>query len=157
MDELEKFQNIVTDQSLSHKQKVLQALELGLDLYGLGIGLVSGIENGIYTVLEAKSPGNMIEPGTNFPLGETYCSHTVEAGNALGFHHVGESTIAMHPCYSHFNLESYIGAPIYKENCIVGTVNFSAAAPRDPFTQDDYAFILQLASWLGESLDSDKG
>ncbi len=151
MSELQKLQNIISDHYLSKDQKVARALDLGLDFYGLGIGIVSRVENATYTVEYAKSPGDMIVPGTQFPLGDTYCSHTVKAGDATGFHYVGESSISMHPCYSHFNLESYIGAPIYDNQTIIGTVNFSAAAPRDPFTQADYDFILVLAKWLGSS------
>lgn len=152
MNVLRRFHNIVSDQSLSHDQKVTQLLEFGLDLFGLAIGLVSHVENGVYTVRYAVSPDNMIEPGTTFPIGETYCCHTLYANKAIGFHHAGESEIVTHPCYAGFQLESYIGAPIYQGDKAVGTVNFSAATARYPFSSDEIDYIELFAQWLGSEL-----
>lgn len=145
------LQNIFSDPKLSHSEKIENVLELGLDFLGLGIGLISHVENDVYTVMHASSPGNMIEPGTTFVVAETYCCHTLQANDSVGFHHAGKSDIVTHPCYSHFKLESYIGAPISREGKVVGTVNFSAAAPRDSFTEDEFRFIKMLANWLGSN------
>jgi GAF domain-containing protein len=146
---LRRFHNIVSDQQLSHQQKVTKLLELGLDLFGLGIGIVSRVEGDVYTVVYAVSPDDMIEPGTTFPVGETYCCHILAANQATGFHHAGKSEIASHPCYTGFQLEAYLGAPIFHGEKAIGTVNFSAAAPRYPFSADETDYIELFAQWLG--------
>ncbi len=153
MDWENAFHNINCQLNKTKQEKIESVLELGLDLLGLGIGLVSLVENEVYTVIYAKSPADMIEPGTTFPIGETYCCHTLCANDAVGFHDAGNSEIASHPCYVNFKLGSYIGAPISQSRQTIGTVNFSAAAPRDPFTAEEFRFVKSVAKWLGEYLD----
>ncbi|GEA11319.1 GAF domain-containing protein [Alteromonas sp. KUL49] len=150
MDWYKQLQTTITDNDSTTDVKVSRILELGLDALGLGIAIVSRINDDVYTVQYAVSPGDMITPGTQFSVGETYCCHTLNANHAVGFHNAGKSVIATHPCYTHFKLESYIGAPITSNSGIIlGTVNFSAAMPRDPFTEDDFKFINAIADWLG--------
>lgn len=145
----QKFDEITSDSCTSETEKIESVLELGLDFLGLGIGIVSHVNSAVYKVMYASSPGNMIEPGATFEVGETYCCHTLKANDSVGFHHTGKSEIVSHPCYAHFKLESYLGAPISKGGKVIGTVNFSAAAPRDPFTKEEFRFIKELASWMG--------
>ncbi len=145
------FENITAHPGSSGTNTVAKLLELGLNYLGLGIGLVSSVHEDVYRVEHASSPGDMIEPGTIFPIGHTYCWHTLKANKPLGFHHAGDSSIATHPCYSHFKLESYIGAPIIVGDKAVGTVNFSAAAPRDPFCAADFEFVTTLSRYLAQS------
>lgn len=147
----QEFQKILGDPELTEQDRIEKMLDLGLDFLGLGIGLVSHIDNDVYKVMYACSPGDMIEPGTIFSVGSTYCCHTLQANDSVGFHNAGVSEIATHPCYAHFKLESYIGAPITRDGKVIGTVNFSAAAARDPFTEDDFHFIDTLANWLGSN------
>lgn len=130
----------------------MAALKLGLDYFGLGIGLVIQIEGDTYTVKFAVSPDNLIEIGTTFSVEETYCCHTLKAKKGLAFHHAGQSKIATHPCYVNFKLESYIGAPIFVKGNTFGTINFSAAAPRYPFNDEELQFVELLADWLGTEL-----
>ena len=149
MTQLEELNSVLNDDDFRPKGKVSTLLNMGLDSFGLGIGLVSTVNGDVYTVKYADSPGDMIKVGTTFSVGETYCCHTLKANKATGFHHAKLSAIASHPCYLHFQLESYIGAPIVVNGSAIGTVNFSAATSRDPFTEDEYTLINRMAEWLG--------
>ncbi len=155
MDIQQQLQVIINDSNLSQTEKIDQVLEQGLDFLGLAIGIVSHIDDDIYTVQHARSPGDMIDIGATFAVGNTYCCHTLLANRAVGFHHAKQSAIATHPCYTHFGLESYLGAPIFNDNDVIGTVNFSAAAHRDPFTPSEFEFIEAFANWLSQPSQSE--
>jgi GAF domain-containing protein len=148
-----RFQKIISESNKTKREKIESVLDLGLDFLGLGIGLVSNVKNEVYKVIYAKSPADMIEPGSTFAIGETYCFHTLHANQSVGFHDAGNSRIATHPCYLNFKLGSYIGSPISQNGQVIGTVNFSAAAPRDPFTEEEFRFVKSIAKWLGDFLD----
>ena len=150
MDIEQIYLGIISDTTKSRGEKIEGLLDLGLDFLGLGIAIVSRIEGDTYTVEYAISPDSMIEPGTSFSLGETYCWHTLQKGSVVAVNHAGLTSISSHPCYEHFKLETYIGAPVFLHQKIIGTVNFSAAAPRDPFSAEELAFIEKVAKWLSE-------
>nr|CDQ33418.1 Stalked cell differentiation-controlling protein [Virgibacillus halodenitrificans] len=107
-----------------------------LDYLGQDIAIVSRVAGDQYTIMWCESREERLEPGTVFPLGDTYCRltlnhddvfHTIDAGNDIRF--------SGHPCYEAFGLETYIGAPVRINGSVWGTVNFSSASHRvKPFS-----------------------
>ncbi|WP_016956622.1 hybrid sensor histidine kinase/response regulator [Catenovulum agarivorans] len=149
---LRTFHNIVTDQTLKFEDKVHSLLTFGLQVFELDIAIISKIQQHNYRVEYVACFNNELAAGAEFPLGNTYCVHTLKAGQALAFHHAGESEIATHPCYQGFQLESYIGAPIQVDGNSIGTVNFSATKISQPFTQQHIDYIELFAQWLGAEI-----
>lgn len=149
MNVLRQFHNIVSEQALTLDEKVDNLLRFGLDVFGLEIGLVSQVKGRNYTVVFSHSLSIDVPVGAQFSVENTYCCHTLNANKAIGFHHAGESEIATHPCYLELKLEAYIGAPIYDNDMVVGTVNFSSAQARQPFSSDEIDYIELFAQWFG--------
>jgi two-component system, sensor histidine kinase len=150
MPSLKALHNIMTDASLSFECKIDQLLQLGLARFDLNLAIISEIADTVYTIRYIAGPEGAPAAGTTFPLGETYCSHTLQANSAVSFHHAGKSHIACHPCYQNFQLESYIGAPLLVEGKPFGTLNFSSVTPRiSAFSQDDLDFTELMATWAG--------
>lgn len=152
MSVLRTFHNIVTDQALSFQEKAQSLLDFGLNVFNLDIGIISCIQNNVYTVDFVACHNNELAVGAQFPLDDTYCVHTLTAKKALAFHHAGKSTIATHPCYQSFKLESYIGAPISINGRTIGTVNFSSTDPSKPFTTEYIDYIELFAQWMGAEI-----
>ncbi|MBQ4833770.1 response regulator [Pseudoalteromonas sp. MMG010] len=146
---LRRFHDIVSDQNLDFDEKIDQLLYFGLEVFKLDLAIISKVVENTYTVLHAITPDDSLVAGTQFDLTGTYCIHTLKANKALAFYHAGNSTIAEHPCYKNFQLESYIGAPIKVGDTIFGTVNFSSAKISSPFKEDTYDYIELFAQWLG--------
>jgi len=146
---LRQFHDIVSDQNLAFDDKTQKLLNFGLKVFGLDLAIISEVQERIYTVLYAVTPDNGLAIGTQFNLNDTYCVHTLNAGSALAFHNVSQSEIADHPCFTNFQLESYIGAPIKVGNEVFGTVNFSSANQSPVFTDQAYDYIELFAQWLG--------
>lgn len=145
-----RLHRITADGDLSLDQKVLSILKLGCEAFDLPIALVSHIVGPRYIVEYACSPNNEILPGTEFELGATYCTHTLNANQPLSFDHAGESRIASHPCYQNFGLESYIGTPLIVDGERFGTLNFSGPdIHSSPFSSSDHELMRLFAQWIG--------
>jgi len=150
---LTRLNEIGADPTTSFGQKAQQLLEMGLETFELPIGIVSRIENDIYTVEHIKGPAEMPAPGTTFKFHETYCAHTYAANGAKAFENAGHSEISGHPCYQNFKLESYIGAPIIVDGQRYGTLNFSSPEVHDrPFSSNQLSLIQLLAQWIGNEM-----
>lgn len=149
---LRQFHDIVSKQEIDFSDKVTKLLEFGLDVFNLKFAIVSRVDDQVYTVIHVVAPDDAIPVGSQFDIEETYCAHTLEASKALSFHHASNSPIARHPCYTNFQLESYIGAPIFVGKKVFGTVNFTAPNVSKPFSEESHDYVELFAQWLGNEL-----
>lgn len=147
---LRQLFNLSLDPDLDIDNKIALLLKLGCDVLELPLGIVSRIEDSVYTVHYVNGPDWAPTTGTTFELSETYCSHTLIADDVKHFHHAGDSEIANHPCYLGFGLEGYIGVPLRVGTERVGTLNFSGPEERRPFTALEIEFVRLLGRWLGQ-------
>ncbi len=120
----------------------------------LDIGIVSKVQGETYTVLAQESPGNALQDGQTFPFGATYCAITLALRSVLAIPRMGESAYKGHPCYDIFKLEAYIGAPVWVDGQLFGTVNFTSPKPyhRD-FDEVDKDFVELLGRWAGSTIE----
>ena len=78
----------------------------------------------------------------------------LEQGEVLAISHTARSRYRNHPCYQAFGLESYLAAPIWLDDRIVGTLNFSSEQPHRPaFTESEKMFVTLLARWVATILE----
>lgn len=126
---LAELYNITSTRELDSDGKIDQILELGCDHFDLDFGIVSRVSDELYTITTASSPENEIEVGTCFPLGDTYCKHTLLANEPLAITHTARSSLASHPCYEIFKLESYIGAPLLVAAIVMAQSILPAESP----------------------------
>ena len=149
MQLLKALRQISIDSQLSFEAKLERLLTIGCNSLGMDIGIVSQIENDIYTIISV-SPIDSIPVGTKLPIGDTYCADTLKADGILAFHHVKHSEVGNHPCYQKFGLKSYIGITVFVDHECHGTLNFSSTKPRSKeFTESDYEYMILLAEWVG--------
>ncbi|TQV72081.1 GAF domain-containing protein [Aliikangiella marina] len=136
--------------------QLIELLKLGLQRFNLDIGILSRIEDKLYTVVNCVTPeGVEMKPGDTFDFDITYCEITCGADKPVALEHVGnDDKYGTHPAYSSFGLESYIGIPIRVEGELYGTLNFSSAMPYPrKFSDFDIDALVLMASWLeGELL-----
>ncbi|MGD8483662.1 MAG: ATP-binding protein [Thioalkalispiraceae bacterium] len=150
---LQCFHTITSDTDSTFDNKLEQLLQLGLETFRLDIAIISHINHGIYTIEHIVGPEGCPGAGTRFNFDDTYCSQTFLADAPRGFHHVGQSTLARHPCYETFKLEAYIGAPIWVNDSRYGTLNFSSSRPRnEPFSEHELSLMQLFAQWIGNEI-----
>ena len=154
---LRQLHDISSNDSHSTEEKIQDLLALGCATFNLPLAIVSQIESERYTVKFSQSPNGEVNPGDEFALGDTYCTHTLNAGGPLAFDHAGDSAIHSHPCYATFGLESYIGAPLIVNGELYGTLNFSGQEIHSsPFSEHDLELIRLFSQWLGNVLTRKK-
>ena len=121
------------------------ALNKANHFLGTETAIVSEINGGAYTVLWHHARRNKaLENGLTLPVEQTYCSILLERGDVLAINHMGRSRFQDHPCYAEFGLESYLAAPIWIDDTLFGTLNFSSSIPRKPpFTETEKMFVMR--------------
>jgi len=122
-------------------------LQTGCKLFGLNLGIISRIQSGRYTVVAIAPGDSAISVGQTFPVGDTYCSWVVNDAATIAYDKVSaDPKRALHPVYQTAKLEAYISTPIWVDDQIYGTLNFSDTEPRSaPFNVEDNELIELLA------------
>ncbi len=148
---------VVTLSEGSPRETLRQALRIAGEHLHQEYGIVSRIdpESDSYLVEVQVSPNNALHDGQAFVLGQTYCRTTLaQHDGTLAIADATRDGYGQHPCFTHFQLASYIGARIVVAGQTYGTVNFSSAQGRDhPFDSSDHEFIRLLARWAGSLIE----
>jgi diguanylate cyclase (GGDEF)-like protein/PAS domain S-box-containing protein len=148
---------ITSTNELTYEDKIAEILRLGCEHLDLPCGIISHVIDDRYSISHAHSPGCVIEPGTSFPLEDTYCTLTLDADGPIATAEASKSEFAKHPCYRVFGLETYIGAPLLVDGEIHGTINFTSEEVRKrPFTEADVQIVRQFADWVGHEIARDR-
>jgi len=154
---LNQLHQITSDVDKVLEDKVQDILLLGKEIFSLPLALVSEINDQEYKVLYCHTPNGEISSGAMFELGNTYCTHTLNANKPIAYHQAGLSEIKDHPCYKNFALESYIGVPLIVEGKRFGTLNFSGPEPSiKPFTAREFDLVQLFAHWISAEITRDK-
>ena len=129
------------------------------DMLDLDAGLLAHTGEDTYTCLAGVARrGETLQPGDTMPLGDTYCSLTLEAGDVVAIEHMADSEHRDHRCYQVVGLEAYIGAPVRVDGAVYGAISFSSTDPSSrPFTQDDADLMRLAAQWAGALIERDQG
>lgn len=148
---IRRLYQITNDYKKGFEYQVTQLLKMGIERFGLDIGILSKVEQNDYTIQSCVAPTNFsLNTGDQFDLSSTYCSITCEAKKPVALEHVAkDAKMAAHPAYKALPLESYIGIPIRCNNALFGTLNFSSPNPgHRKFIDVDIDALQLMASWI---------
>lgn len=145
---LKLIHKLTTSHYSDFKLLIKDYLEAGLKIFDMEIGIVSKVDGQDYIICDAISPDNSLSQGDKFQVEGTYCREVISTGKVVGFPHVGNiEEMKNHPVYQNMKLESYISAPIYKDDIIFGTLNFSSTKIRTHgFTELEKELIEMMAN-----------
>ena len=152
LDNLTRVHLLTAKKYNDFDQLIHEYLQCGIDVFGLETGIVSHIsEDEIYQVMDVISPVEALVVGLEFPLADTYCTEVFKTEKVLGFPRVGElDFMTCHPVYVQLKLEAYLSAPIYVEDKLYGTFNFTSTKPRlHGFSQNEHNLITLMANSIG--------
>lgn len=130
-------------------------LRAGLRFFDMSTGIISWINDGIYTILAVELDAGGFSAGDRLPLGETYCSVVFQENKTMAVNHVALSdTLSVHPAYIEARLEAYIATPIRVNEEIFGTLNFTSKSARArEFDATDTELIELMAAHIGRFLE----
>ena len=152
---IRRLYQVTSDYQKGFDIQILQLLMLGLEQYNLDIAILSNVENEKYKVIQCVTPEEIdINQGDFFEYEETYCALTCRSHQPVAVEYAGSNPVfANHPAYKSCRLECYIGVPIYLNDELYGTLNFSSMNIRhEPFSQSDIDLIRLMASWVESEL-----
>jgi PAS domain S-box-containing protein len=148
---------IVANSGRNTSHQLQKALKLTTELLDMDLGIISHIDNGVYTILHQYSTNGETSDKKKLDVKQTYCSIALEKNDLVAISHMGESAWSEHPCYELFELEAYLGIPVYVDGEVYGTLNFSSATPKEEkFAADDKKLIQILGNWAGEIIKKKK-
>jgi PAS domain S-box-containing protein len=148
---------IVANSGRNTSHQLQKALKLTTELLDMDLGIISHVDNGVYTILHQYSTNGETSDKKKLDVKQTYCSIALEKNDLVAISHMGESAWSEHPCYELFELEAYLGIPVYVDGEVYGTLNFSSATPKEEkFAADDKKLIQILGNWAGEIIKKKK-
>jgi signal transduction histidine kinase len=134
-------------------------LGLGCDQLGLPYGFLTRIDEdgGTQRIAEARGDHELLQPGEEADLSETYCRKTIRTDGPLAVEDAVAEGWADDPAYETFRLGCYLGATVDLGDGRSGTLCF--AGPEDmrvEFSQFDRAFVELVAQWAGTAYSRER-
>jgi len=125
-------------------------IAFGLKKTGFETGIVSQIEGEKYTILEVISNNDGLENQMIFDLADTFCRETIKTNQTLYCSNTIDSEYNSIPARAALDIKSVICTPLFINNKIFGTLNFS----KSKLINDDehWTFLVRLVELLGQSL-----
>jgi PAS domain S-box-containing protein len=119
----------------------------------MDLGIVSKVEGDIYEIIDVYDPNRSLQPGTKFPLERMYCSLTIATEEVVVVSDIEKSDLIDYPAYQEFQYRSYIGAPVYVDDQLYGTLAICGNDPlRMELTDADRQLVELLSNWIGSEL-----
>ncbi|MFP4293301.1 MAG: PAS domain S-box protein [Cyclobacteriaceae bacterium] len=152
---LKTLNDIASRNDLDFKEQVSKAVLEVCSFLKLSMGVISRIEVGKCHIehFVRRETGLPELANQEVELDYSYCSLAYQKNDVVAISYMGQSEYAQHQAYRLYGLESYIGAPIWVEGKLYGTVNFSSLKARKPFSEEEKEFVRMLARWVGATLE----
>ncbi|MBE0649070.1 MAG: PAS domain-containing protein [Bacteroidales bacterium] len=129
----------------------------GIEMFQLSHGILSSIHGDEYTIKGVVSPITDLRTGMKFKLESTYCDAVVKEKKTIFYSMVGTiDKLKDHPVYKEMKLESYIGTPVFVNDKLYGTLNFSSEeAKKETQFTIEAEFLEIMAQMIGRAIESD--
>lgn len=141
-----------TEMAKMFEHRVEAILKLGIEQFGLPVGIFSAVGEETYEIRQVFHPENALTSGMEFDLEDTFCSQVVSAKKVLAFHDVSKSELGSHPAGKKFGFSAYLGAPVMVEGECIGTLAFGSASPVDAFGKHDRDLVQLFADSIGQTV-----
>lgn len=148
----EQLKQIVNQNNIFSDNRIEDVLMLGLQTLKLDIALVGKVSGNEYKIMHYHPLESGLSSGKVFHLKDTYCDITLKHDRLIDIPHMAISKHLHHPCYEVFNLESYIGIPLYLGGVLYGSLSFSSPNAREPFTEAEKAIVKEMADAITDLL-----
>ncbi|WP_137284171.1 hybrid sensor histidine kinase/response regulator [Halorussus salinisoli] len=146
---LRKLYRIASNTELSYEQKRRRLLELGRERLDVDVGFVSHIEGDTFEIVDAVGSHELLQPDRTAPLAETYCRKTTEDEGLLSVEDAESEGWLGDPAYETYGLGCYVGAKIFVNDALYGTLCFADRDPRDrSFSENEKIYVELISQWL---------
>lgn len=148
---IRKLYAITYDYEKGFEYQMINLLKIGIERFGLDIGVFSKIEQDTHIIQYCMAPPEvLIHKDDQFDFDDTYSSIRCFSQDPIALAHVAkDAQLATRSVYKVSQLESYIGIAINIKDEFYGTLSFSSALalPRK-FLDIDIDVLGLMASWI---------
>ncbi|QLD90140.1 PAS domain-containing protein [Natronomonas salina] len=152
---LEAFYAVATDGDLAFEDRIGELLETLCSELGLASGFLARTRptEDRYEIVTAGGPGARAGAGEVYDLRGTFCRHVVDSGEVLTVDDVEADGYAEDPGHAAFGFECYVGAPVYVDGAVWGTL---CLADRDadagPIGEMGTSMVELVSEWVGQEI-----
>lgn len=151
---LHSLNEIASLSAVDPNEQLQRALGLGARYLGLSTGVISQVKGDEYKVHVQYRASEQRDPQPSRSLAKTYCSLTVAQRDLVAADNIPASEYRQHPAYLLTQVETYIGAPLWINGEIYGTLSFSARKTRHhEYDTLDRDFVRLLARWISSVVE----
>ena len=149
------YEVMQTDRPL--KERLRDALEIGVDQFGVELGYVAEVDretNDWEVIVSTDSEGRSELTGLQEDLSNTFCLRTIREEGLVSFADVADEGLEDHPSTVEYGIQCYHGAPIMVDGEPCGTVCFSSYDPRaTAFSEAEKSFTHLVAQMAGYEIE----
>jgi PAS domain S-box-containing protein len=147
----------IDDTELSLKEKQRQVLEIGRRSLDVETAHIQHqIDDETHQVVTSVGNDTVATPeGVTLDRATTYCRRTIESHSPIALSNAPEEGWADDPAYEEHGWDCYLGATIFVDGDIYGTVCFvSETAQSVDFSADEKALVELIARLLGRAIEA---
>ncbi|MCG1003460.1 MULTISPECIES: GAF domain-containing sensor histidine kinase [Halobacterium] len=151
---LRDVHDITADTDLSFTEQVNALLDLGADVLGTDAGGLSHIQGDVYE-FEAIRGDVDTQPGDTAALSATNCERTAATEQTLVMADVAADApeLTDKAGYSEWGISCYLGAPVFVDGDVYGTLCFYGKEPRrEQFSEWEVTLVDLLSQWVSYGL-----
>ncbi|WP_435181932.1 MEDS domain-containing protein [Halorussus sp. AFM4] len=152
---LREQNEITADADRSFEEKLQALFDLGCERFDLELGAMARIDSDTdrFEIEHVSGDHAHLEPGTELPLSETYCSAAAEAEGPASVADPLDAGYEDATVHREFGLESYIGTYVEVDGAPDRTFFFVSSEPREAFSEAERAFHRLMGQWIQYELE----
>jgi PAS domain S-box-containing protein len=144
----------ITSSNLPFPVKVEQLLELGCSRFHFDWGIFTKRSNNDSLTIEFATKNSPFSSGTSFFTKDILSFEVIQRRSPLYIHHAGTQGWKTHPCYQKYQIEEYLGAPIFAGDHVYGSICFYSLQPHHhQVPASDIEFLQLMTQWIGMEVE----
>ena len=152
---LREMYEIISNREQPFEEQTNALLELGRAELGVAYGTLSRIRGEEYVFEVVSDDNGQLRSDDVVPLSETNCEVAAETERTLVFGDIERDAPEMteRAGYTEWGISCYLGAPVFTDNGLYGTLCFYDTEPRaEQFTEWEVTLVDLMSRWVGYEL-----
>jgi GAF domain-containing protein len=157
---LVRFREILLDDGREASEKIQGLLELGAERLGVENGHLARIDadEGVHKSVQFGGASPPAELPITTDLSNTYCRMILANEHGMVVENAEGQGWASDPAYEKSGFSTYLGARVFTDGKLSGTVCFADSEARvESFNEEDTTFLTLLAEAIGRLLEKEEG
>ena len=153
---LREMYTIISNRDQPFEEQVEALLELGRNELDLAYGTLSQLRGDEYLFKFVASDDDRIRTGEVIPLAETNCEVTANTGKTIVFGDIERDAPeeTKRVAYTELGISCYLGAPVFTDDDLYGTLCFYDTQPLDgQFSDWEVTLVDLMSRWVSYELE----